>query len=162
MEAEVSGYRYRQPVDAVWPQVRRLLSDYGLTLVGKDAPPVGPATGLLQQLTSVGRETSSTPEGGLMLESDWTNGGRRWRAEAWPEGAGCRVTLTKIAENPSHRGHDDWSVRDYPLELELIRRVDPDGAARLDDLIDPPTTPGPSASPARNATPGAPAPGKTE
>jgi hypothetical protein len=144
LETEVGGYRYRQPVEAVWPQLKKLLVDTGLTLGGKDIPEADQATGLVGLvvgMTSGAKETSSTPRGGLLLETGWTNGGRRWRAEAWPDGDGCRATLTMIAGSPASGGPEDWSARDYPLELELIRRVDPDGAARIDDLLDPPATP---------------------
>jgi hypothetical protein len=153
METEVGGYRYRQSPEAIWPQVQRLLADFGLKLGGKDAEAVGQPISTLGQIISVAKETSPTPGGGLVLESDWTNGGKRWRAEARPDGDGSRVVLTQITADPTNHGHDGWSKRDLDLELTLLRRIDPETAARIDDLMEPP-----GASPPTRVAEPAPAP----
>lgn len=155
---EVGGYRYRQPVDAVWPQVRRLLADHGLRLAGKDAEAVGQEVGTLELMISTARETSPTPGDGLTLETAWTHGGLRWRAVAEPAEGGCRVVLTRIEENSTDHGHDGRATRDYAWELELIRRLDPEGAARIDDLIAPPGTARVARPPPEPAAPASPPP----
>lgn len=137
METEVGGYRYAQPVEVVWPKVQRLLADHELKLAGKDAAAMGQSISTLELVISVARETSETPRGGLMLETAWTYGGWRWRAEATPDQGGSRVVLTRIQENNTDHGHDGQSRRDYEWELDLIRRFDPEAAARIDDLLDP-------------------------
>lgn len=137
IETEVGGYRYAQPVEVVWPQVQRLLADHQLKLAGKDAVATGQSISTLEQLISAAKETDELPRGGLMLETAWTNGGWRWRAEARPDAGGCRVVLTKIAVSTADHGRDGWAVRDLELELALMRRIDPETAARIDDLLDP-------------------------
>jgi hypothetical protein len=151
MRAEVGGHRYTQPIDQVWPAVRQLLADKGLTLSGKDADLVGQDPGFLQRITTVARETESTPSGGLRLETDWTYGRVRFRAEAQPDAGGCRVILTRIFEHENEYGHDGRSMRDLDLELLLLQRIDPAAAARVDDLLEAGTAvarrPPPTASP---------------
>ncbi len=161
METEVGGYRYRQPVEAVWPEVRRMLAERGLKLAGKDAEAAGQSISTLERVISVARETSETPRGGLTLETAWTYGGWRWRVVADPDQGGCRVVITRIQENPTDHGHDGLSGRDYEWELDLIRRFDPATADRIDDLLDPPGTARaarPAASPVPPAEPPPPAP----
>jgi hypothetical protein len=139
MMVEVGGHRYTQPIDQVWPAVRQLLFDQGLTLSGKDAELVGQNPGFLQRITTVARETEATPAGGLRLETDWTSGRVRVRAEAQPEAGGCRVSLTRIFEHENEYGHDGRSERALNLELQLLQRIDPAAAERVEDLLDPET-----------------------
>jgi len=141
LEAEVGGHRYQQPVDVVWPQVRQLLADKGLVLGGQDAAAVGQSPGILQRMTAVSRETESTPAGGLVLETDWTYGRVRYRAEAQPDAGGCRVVLTRINEHENEYGHDGRSTRDLDLELLLMQRIDPAAAERVAEALDPGAAP---------------------
>lgn len=131
--AGLEGYRYRQPIELVWPEVRRLLADRGLGLAGKDAAAVGQKSGAMSQLSSAARETRSTAGGGLLLETAWNQDGMRWRAEASPGAGGLRVVLTRIEINLNEFGTDGVTLRDHDLELDLLRRVDVEEAERIEE-----------------------------
>jgi hypothetical protein len=112
LRRELTAFRYRQPLDVVWPQVRRL---------------------------SAAKETRSTETGGLVMETGWNQYGYRWRAEAEPDAGGLRVVFTQIERNQSEQvGWDGVALRDYDMEMDLLRRVDAEAASRIDDLVDPP------------------------
>jgi hypothetical protein len=154
--AGMEGYRYRQPIELVWPEVRRLLADRGLGLAGKDAAAVGQKSGTMSQLSSAAKETRSTSGGGLLMETSWNQDGVRWRAEATPDAGGLRVVLTRIEINRNEFGTDGVTLRDYELELDLLRRVDVEEAERIEEgrpaaapvakPVEPPVGP-PAASP---------------
>jgi hypothetical protein len=133
---ELERYRYPQPQELVWPQVQRVLADHGLELAGKDAAAVGQRPAKLVQLSSAARETRSTPTGGLVLDTAWNQFGVRWRAEAEPDTAGLRVVMTRIELNLEEFGSDGVTLRDYDLELDLLRRVDPEAADRLEGPVE--------------------------
>jgi hypothetical protein len=145
--AGMEGYRYRQPVELVWPEVRRLLADRGLGLAGKDAAAVGQKFGTMSQLSSAAKETRSTAGGGMLLETGWNQDGVRWRAEATPEAGGLRVVLTRIEINRNEFGTDGVTLRDYDLELDLLRRVDVEAAEAIEEGR-PPPAPKPAEAPA--------------
>jgi hypothetical protein len=139
LKTELEAFRYRQPLDVVWPEVRRLLSDRGLALAGQDAKAAGQKSGVMAQFSSAARETRSTETGGLVMETGWNEYGFRWRAEAEPEAGGLRVVFTRIQANQSEQvGWDGVTLRDHDMELDLLRRVDPEAASRIDALVDPP------------------------
>jgi len=137
LAAAVGAYRHRQPVEKVWPEVRRLLADRNLKLAGTDAEAAGQSISTLELMISVARETSPAPGDGLTLETAWSRAAVRWRAVATPDQGGCRVVFTRIEENTTDHGHDGRATRDFAMELDLIRRLDPEGASRIDDAIDP-------------------------
>jgi hypothetical protein len=138
LRRELTTFRYRQPLDVVWPQVRRLLADRGLALAGQDAKEVGQKSGVMAQFASAAKETRSTETGGLVMETGWNQYGFRWRAEAEPEAGGLRVVFTQIERNQSEQvGWDGVALRDYGMEMDLLRRVDAEAASRIDDLVDP-------------------------
>lgn len=145
LRAEMEAFRYGQPQELVWPEVQRLLADRGLALAGEDAAAVRQAPGTMARFSSAARETRSTATGGRVLETGWNQDGLRWRAEAEPDAGGLRVVLTMIKRNLDEFGTDGVTLRDHELELDLLRRVDPDAASRIEDLIDPPA---PGARPA--------------
>jgi hypothetical protein len=139
LRAEMEAFRYRQPLEVVWPEVQRLLADRGLALAGQDAKAVGQKSGVLAKFASAAKETRSTETGGLLMDTGWNEYGFRWRAEAEPDAGGLRVVLTRIERNQSEEvGWDGVALRDHDLELDLLRRVDPEAASRIDDLIEPP------------------------
>jgi hypothetical protein len=149
----LSRYHYRQPAEVVWSQVRQLLADRGLDLAGKDAAAVGQTLGTVARWSSVAKETRSTPGGGLLLETAWNEAQVRWRAEAEPGPQGLRVVLTRIEMSALELGSDGVALRDFDLEMDLLRRVDPEAAGRIDD----PAAPAAPAAPAEPAAPPAPA-----
>jgi hypothetical protein len=137
LERAVGPYRYTRPEEEVWSAVRRLLAEQGLGLAGADAAAVGQEPFELLSFFSPARETTALRGGGRMLETDWGRGGARYRAEARPGPGGTSVVLTRITEDPSARLHDGPSSRDPALELELIRRLDPNAVADIEARASP-------------------------
>jgi hypothetical protein len=137
LRVELEAYRYPQSQEVVWPEVQRLLADRGLALAGKDALAEGQKSGPLAQWSSAAKETRSTPTGGRVLETGWNQQKVRWRAEAEPDAGGLRVVLTRIDWNPDQMGWDGVTLRDLELELDLLRRVDPEAASRIEERCDP-------------------------
>jgi len=131
--AGMENYRFRQPIELVWPEVRRLMADRGLGLAGKDAAAVGQKSGTMSQLSSAAKETRSTSGGGLLLETGWNQDGVRWRTEATPDAVGLRVVITRIEINRNEFGTDGVTLRDYDLELDLLRRVDVEAAEAIEE-----------------------------
>jgi hypothetical protein len=147
VRAGLETFRYRQPVEQVWPVVRRLLADRGLTLAGKDAAAVGQKSSLMSQFSSAAKETRPTPGGGLLLETAWNQDSERWRAEAEPDAGGLRVVFTRIQLNQQEFGSDGVALRDHDLEFDLLQRIDPDAAERIEEGRAAPA-PAPAAKPA--------------
>jgi hypothetical protein len=136
----VADYRHPQPLDEVWTELRLLLAGLKLDLAGKDAEAVGQEPGIVSFIFSSARETARADCGGKVLETGYSPGGVRYRAEACPDPAGVRVVLTRItAEGANHR--DGTSRRDAELELALIRRLSPEAAAILEARADPGAAP---------------------
>jgi hypothetical protein len=130
--------RYARPLDEVWSQARRLLSDKGYPLVGEDAAAVGRSGGFLARLFSPAKETFRDEGGALVLQTGWSRGRDRYRLEAREDERGTRVVMTRVVEDlPDHR---DKASRGLEMELELVRRVDPEAAARIEASL-----PGPHA-----------------
>ena len=137
VRAEMQAYRYPQSQEEVWPHVQRLLADRGLALAGKDAEEAGQKSGKLAQWSNAAKETRATPTGGRLLETGWNQNKVRWRAEAEPEAGGLRVVFTHIDWNWDNIGWDGVTLRDHEMELDLLRRVDPEAAARIEERSEP-------------------------
>jgi len=138
LRTEMAAYRYTQSKEVVWPEVRRLLAERGLALAGKDAKEAGQKSGSVAQFSLAAKQTSSTETDGLLMETGWNEYGFRWRAEAEPVEGGLQVVFTRIQANQGEDvGWDGVALRDYDMELALLRRVDPEAAQRIDDLVNP-------------------------
>jgi hypothetical protein len=136
LQQEVGALRYPKPLDEVWPEVKKLLVDRLFMLGGKDAEPFGQPTGLLTQLTSSAKQTTDEPDGLRYLETGWSHS-RRYRVEGRPDASGgCRIVFIAILEDYTEHFHERARERDYEMELALARRVLPDEANRIDDLLD--------------------------
>lgn len=122
----------RSPAE-IWPEVQRFLYERGYPLVGDDRLAVGlPAQGALGKLFSPGFGTRVRDDGSRVLETNAEAHSRaRIRAEALAApGGGSRLRLTalKQAEWVS-TDYSEW--KDEELELALLRRLDPEEAARV-------------------------------
>jgi hypothetical protein len=136
LQQEVGALRYPKPLDEVWPEVKKLLVDRLFVLGGKDAEAFGQPTGLLVGLTSSAKQTTDEPDGLRYLETGWSHY-RRYRVEGRPDASGgCRVVFIAILEDYSERFHERARERDYEMELALARRVLPDEANRIDEVVD--------------------------
>jgi hypothetical protein len=140
LEHEVAGASCDKTLDEAWDEARRLLDERGYELAGADARAVGKAPGVGSYVGPFGSlftPAKQTKEEGAnrVLETGW-RGGQRYRLEGAPEATGCHVAFLTVAEDPGQRGRDAWQAprRDASLELELLRRLAPEEAARIDGL----------------------------
>jgi hypothetical protein len=145
----LDALRYSKPLDEVWAEGRRLLSDRGYPLTGKDAEAVGKKANPLEIVFSRAKDTRPDPDGGQFLETGWGPGTLRYRFRAWTEGSSTRVAFWAIPEDPVERGRDGYPPsRGVEIELELARRLDPAAAEAIEAAMAP--APAPS-SPPRSA-----------
>ena len=136
LRAELDSRRIHQPLMTVWPAVLHLLADRGYQLVGRDRLAVGaqPAS-RLKRFTAGGFETGRTDQG-LVLETMADASAVRYRAEGTNiDGRSCRVTFTAIRRTDSSPSEE--RSRDLDLEVELMRRLDPEQAKRIEQAAGP-------------------------
>jgi hypothetical protein len=155
LKSQLEPFVYPKPLAEVWPDVLRLLHDKGYPLVGNDAVAVGQSENWFTNFLSPGSETRSGSAQGAAgtgflpnLMSRGTKGEDTWRylktglskdyrmfrADGVADGDGCRVVFTAYQGNPGETGVfiSDTARRDFQMELELVRRVDPAAAARIE------------------------------
>ena len=153
LQAQLDEFRYARPLDEVWLEARRLLADRGYPLAGEDAKsvgqpemefgdrvlspaketyPYGEETGLLQRLGVVGGGRKGDPTG-RSLDTGWRRTRDRYHVDGFQDSRGCRVVFTRVVEDPTE--HRAQRERDFEMELDLARRVDADGAARVDAAV---------------------------
>jgi hypothetical protein len=134
---QLDAYRYRKPVEEVWQEARKMLAERGYGLAGKDAEAVGQKENFFRALISPARETRSDGKGGRFLETGWSGGTdrSRFRVEAIADVVGYRVSFTRIDEDPSRTG-GAVRERDVEAEMDLLRRIDPDVAERIEEGMD--------------------------
>jgi hypothetical protein len=137
LEAQLSGWQGAQPLDEVWQEARRLLSERGYPLAAKDAEAVGQKSGSwVERLLSKAHETVVRGPAERSLETGWGRSRNRYKLESHPRDEGFQVFFWRIDEAMQDRpGH---STRDLELELALVRRVDPEAAARIDAALSAP------------------------
>lgn len=140
LQAELDAVAIERPLDELWPVMRRVLAERGFALAGKDREAEGQDGFGLVELLSRARESEATPAGGRRLETGWGAGRVRYVAEAVPaeEAGAWRVRYTAIQEHLTDKGHDGFARRDPELELEVVRRLDPERAAAIAARVDPP------------------------
>ena len=132
---ELDAARINQPLAGVWPVVLHLLADHGYQLVGGDRLVVGaPPAARYKRLTAGGFETGKTDHG-LVLETMTDASGVRYRAEGRDlDGKACQVRFTAIRLTGSSPSEE--RSRNLDLELELVRRLDPEQAKRIVHVAD--------------------------
>jgi hypothetical protein len=135
LRAELDATSIHQPLPAVWPAVLRLLADHGHQLVGHDRRVVGaPSVGAFKRVTAGGFETGRLDHG-LALETMSNASAVRYRAEGKDlDGKSCRVTFTAIRRTGNSPSEE--RSRDLELEVELLRRLEPDQAQRIVQAAD--------------------------
>jgi hypothetical protein len=133
LEQELDSHRIRRPIGAVWLAALKLLSDRRCQLVGRDRTLAGGRpSGVWASLTHHGgfETRPSSTLGGLVLETREDADGLRYRAEGVGLGkAQSRVmffAVRRTGGTPS-----EVRSRDLALELELVRRLEPEAAARI-------------------------------
>lgn len=141
LEAALDGAACGATLDQAWDEARRLLGERGYPMAGPDAKAAGFETGILERAGDKGgalgkmltkaRETHQ--EGGdRVLETAWFQH-RRYRLVGAAAAPACHVTFLAIREDPHELNRDAWEAprRDPGLELELLRRLAPEEAARI-------------------------------
>jgi hypothetical protein len=131
LRPQLDALRYEKPIDEVWREVQRLLSERRYPLSGKDAQAVGQPDRLLWRILSPAKETQDDGRGGRFLETGWSKS-VRYRVDGTADDAGCRVVFTAIAEDLTEHGRDASRHRDLDMELELARRLAPEAAAHIE------------------------------
>jgi hypothetical protein len=136
LRAELDAHVFAKPLDAVWPEVQRLLVDAGYDLVGKDRAAVGaPPLNALQGMLSKGHETRERGNGRRELETDQDARMKRYRAEGTAVDAEhCRVVLYAVQGSDQSPEQDE--TRATALELALVERVEPEAAERIASVVD--------------------------
>lgn len=142
LQGELAGAHCERTLDEAWDEARRLLAERGYPLAGPDAALVGQETGILEKAGDKGgvlgkmltRARQTHDEGGeRVLETAWYRH-RRYKLVGSTATPGCHVTFLAIREDPYEPNRDVWEAppRDLQAELELLRRLAPDEAARID------------------------------
>jgi hypothetical protein len=142
LQGELAGARCERTLDEAWDEARRLLAERGYPLAGSDAKAAGQQAGLLERAGEKGgflgklltRARETHDEGGeRVLETAWLRD-KRYRLVGSAAAPGCHVTFLAIREDPHEPNRDTWEAptRDLRLELELLRRLAPDEAARIE------------------------------
>jgi hypothetical protein len=127
---ELDDARINQALTTVWPVALHLLAEHGFQLVGRDRLAVGaPSASPFKRFTGGGFETGRTDHG-LVLETTSDASSVRYRAEGVDLGdETCRVTFIAIKRTGTSPSEE--RSRDLDLELELLRRLDPEQAKRI-------------------------------
>ncbi len=139
LRSELRGFRFHEPLQAVWPIALQVLADHGYELVGGDRSSAGqPPPGDLDGFTGDGVATRAVDHR-LVAETMEDDRGRfrhglRYRVEGIDTGGGtCRVLFTGVQRFKDSLDVDEW--RDLDLELELVRRIEPGAAARIEHAV---------------------------
>jgi len=130
---ELDGLVCGKSIDHAWSEARRLLADRGYPLAGADAKAVGKRGNALVAIFAPARATRVSERGSRTLETGWSHG-LRYRLSGSPEAPGCHVTFMAITEDLTEHRRDSSRrpYRDVDLELELVRRLAPEEAARIE------------------------------
>jgi hypothetical protein len=146
LERQLDAFRYTEPLDDVWQHARLLLAERGYPLAGADAKAAGqPTMSVPVRIFSPARETSTRKRGSAALidntthvdevvpqslDTGWNTYWKRYHVEASVAADGCRVIFTRLEQEQTDR--QVVASRDLELELELLRRIDPVRAARIE------------------------------
>ena len=153
LQHELDGFAYQKPLDDVWQEARRLLAERSFQLADKDAEAVGQRPmSWTEAVLSPARETGPAQEAGLLqrmgvvkgsnpgpgqaLDTGWNQYGERYHLVGWSEKGGCRVIFTYIRQDRTDRHTEE--TRDLETELDLMRRVDPAAAERIEKSVEAP------------------------
>jgi hypothetical protein len=133
LRREVGSLSCPRTLDEAWSEARRLLAERGYRLAGADAEAVGESGSFLVSLFTPAKATRTDARGVRTLETGWRLG-VRYRLSGSADAPGCHVTFTAIEEDRTEHGRDSAEPprRDLEMELELVRRLAPEDAARIE------------------------------
>jgi hypothetical protein len=132
---ELGTFTYGKGCLDVWPSVLRLVGSKGYPLHGRDRQYAGQGKqGAFASVVEQGYETRAVDGGGLTMLTGWlpaAEGNSRYEVTGNPgQPSGCAVSFTLISTgtiDPSNdRREPDWRI-----QLELVKQLQPDAAARV-------------------------------
>jgi hypothetical protein len=159
LQAQLEPFVYQKPIGEIWIEVLRLLNEKGYPLAGHDAVAVGQSESWFGNFTSPGSETKTgtteratgtgflpniipSAKGKSKDEETWrylktglNKELKMYRVDAaLTEGGGWRVAFTSYeASVADHNLFISSTAKpDWKMALELMRRVDPAAAARIE------------------------------
>jgi hypothetical protein len=126
---ELDEHQFQKPLAEVWPAALRLLAERRFDLVGKDRALVGQSDDWT--LTRRGFETRQYSDRRRAVETMLNSQGVQIRVEGTDiEGRSCRVVFFALPRNA--RDYEKWNYRDLQLEMDLVWRVEPEVAGRME------------------------------
>jgi hypothetical protein len=134
LRQSLGSFVYEMNCQSLWPDVLRLLASKGYQLVGVDRAVTGQQRqSALGNFFSEGFATRETYDGGLTVATGWDQAWVRYRAigTVVPPGR-CSVTFTRDSQPDSNDPGTMVSRSDWDMALELLQRVDPAAAARIE------------------------------
>ena len=137
LDRQLEAWRSPAALDGAWLEARRLLAERGYPLADGDADAVSqPRMPLAERLLTPARATVTRGPLERSLDTGWTRARERMRLESGPTAAGWRIRFLRVDEGSGER--PGRPARDVELELALVRRLDPAGAARIDAALSDP------------------------
>ena len=133
---ELSTFTYGKGCLDVWPSVLKLVGSKGYPFHGRDRQYAGQGKqGGFASVVEQGYETRPVEGGGLIVLTGWlpaAEGNSRYEVSGNPgQPSGCAITFTRISigtVDPSNdRREPDWRI-----QLELLKELQPDAAARVE------------------------------
>jgi hypothetical protein len=133
---ELDAHQFTRPLDAVWPEALKLLTERDYEVLGRDRAVVGlKEQSTLESVFQKGFETRDLGHGKWALETNPDIKMRRFRVEGIATDRGhCRVTFY-LVQAYSQDVSEDVS-RDISMELALVERIEPENAERIARVAD--------------------------
>ncbi len=135
LRSELDAHRFEAPLPEVWPVALRLLQDRNYPVVGRDRATLGLGeSNVLARFLAKGHETWATSDGRWIAETDPGPSQIRYRVEGRDTGNGtCRIVFTVLHLDPS--GGTAEESRDPAMELDLVRRIEPERAQAMVEAV---------------------------
>ncbi len=133
---EAATFTYAKACLDVWPSVLKLVGSKGYPLHGRDRQYAGQGKqGGFASVVEQGYETRAVEGGGLIVLTGWLHaaeGSSRYEVTGSPGNpSGCAVTFTYIFTGTIDPSNDRREV-DWRIQLELMKQLQPDAAARIE------------------------------
>ena len=133
---ELGSYPYAKGCLDVWPSVLKLVGSKGYPLDGRDRQYAGQGKqGAFASVVNQGYETRAVEGGGLTVLTGWlaaAEGSSRYEVTGNPgTPSGCVVTFTRIFTGTIDPSNDRRET-DWRIQLELLKELQPDAAARVE------------------------------
>jgi hypothetical protein len=128
------AYHFAHTCDALWPDALRVAMFRGFPLVGADRKLVDEAPqGAFASFLSSGFASRRTPDGGLVTETDWDRQvGLRCRIACTPRGDSASSVVFNVIGGGAEGATEESLGPDWSMTMDLLRRLDPAEAARID------------------------------